>query len=127
MRRIASLMLGGVLLAGVGVPAAEAQYYNRGGGYYNGYNGTHPYDDRYDRGYYDRNHGYYDRNRGGIGPGKGAAIGAGAGALIGGLAGGGLKGALIGGAVGSAGGAIVGQANANRRHNDYRDYGYRRY
>ena len=118
MRAIGSLILSGVLLAGVIAPAAQAQYYNHGGGYYNGYNGTHPYDDRYD-------HNYYD-HRGGIGPGKGAAIGAGAGALIGGVAGGGLKGALIGGAVGSAGGAIIGQANANRRHDDYRDYGYRR-
>ena len=116
MRKIASVVLGSVLLAGSVAPVAQAQY-NRGG-YYNGYRNTHPYDDRYDRNYYDRHHG-------GIGPGKGALIGGGAGALLGGLLGGGLKGALIGGGVGAGGGALLGKANADRRHrDDYRDYGY---
>ena len=129
------MMLSGSLLAASLLPlavpvTAAAQYgYNNGnrGGYYNGYRGTHPYDDRYDRGRYhdDRR---YDDHRGGIGPGKGALIGGGAGALLGGLLGGGLKGALIGGGVGAGGGALLGKANADRRHRDeYRDYrdGYR--
>lgn len=121
MRRIAGIVLGSALLAGSVAPMVQAQYYNHGGGYYNGYRNTRPYDDRYDRDYYNRHHG-------GIGPGKGALIGGGAGALIGGLAGGGLKGALIGGAIGTGGGALLGKANADRRHRDeyrdYRDYGY---
>jgi hypothetical protein len=124
------MVLSGALLLGAVAPAVvvqpvEAQYrggYN-GGRYDNGYRGTHPYDDRYDR-------GRYDRNRGGIGPGKGALIGGAGGALLGGLLGGGLKGALIGGGIGAGGGALLGKANADRRHDrDYRDYnnGYRRY
>jgi hypothetical protein len=113
-----ALMLGAVAPVVTVTPAAAQDRY------YDGYRGTHAYDDRYDRGRYHDN---------GIGPGKGAAIGAGAGALLGGLLGGGLKGALIGGAVGAGGGAIVGKAaQDNRRDRDYRDYnngyyhGYRR-
>lgn len=128
MKRL-GMVLSGALLLGAVAPAvvvqpAEAQYR---GGYDNGYRGTHPYNDRYDR---ERYHGDYNRNHGGIGPGKGALIGGGAGALIGGLLGGGLKGALIGGGIGAGGGALLGKANADRRHDrDYRDYnnGYRRY
>jgi hypothetical protein len=123
MKRLGMVLSGALLLGAIapvvgGLPA-QAQY--GGGRYDNGYRGTHPYDDRYDRGR------YRNDNRGGIGPGKGALIGAGAGALLGGLIGGGMKGALIGGAVGAGGGAIVGKANADNRHQrDYRD-GYRRY
>jgi hypothetical protein len=110
-----ALLLGSVAPVLGGMPA-QAQ----GGRYDNGYRGTHPYNDRYDRGR------YQNRNQGGIGPGKGALIGAGAGALLGGLLGGGMKGALIGGAVGAGGGAIVGKAAQDNRQRDYRDYGYRR-
>ena len=118
------LVLSGTLLAAtflpLAVPVTAAAQYR--GGYYNGYRGTHPNDDRYDRGR------YRDDHRGGIGPGKGALIGGAAGAALGGLLGGGLKGALIGGGVGAGGGALLGKANADRRHDrDYRDYGYRRY
>jgi hypothetical protein len=115
-----ALLLGSVTPVVGGLPA-QAQ----GSRYDNGYRGSHPYDDRYDR-------GRYQNNQGGIGPGKGALIGAGAGALLGGLIGGGLKGALIGGAVGAGGGAIVGKAAQDNRQRDYRDYnngyyhGYRR-
>ena len=135
MKRL-GMVLSGALMLGALAPVvsavpAQAQYggQNRGG-YANGYRGTHPYDDRYDRNRYrdDRN-----RNQGGIGPGKGALIGGGAGALLGGLLGGGMKGALIGGGIGAGGGALLGKANADRRHDrDYRDYnngyynGYRR-
>ncbi len=133
MKRSGTFLLTASLVAGaLGLPAAAQAQYNRNGGYYNGYNGTHPYDDNYDRNHYDRHHDDYDRHRGGIGPGKGALIGSGAGALIGGLAGGGLKGALIGGGIGAGGGALIGKANADHRHNeerdyrDYGDYGYRR-
>ena len=131
------LMLGGALLAAsllpVAMPLTAAAQYNNGygnkgyrnnNGYSNGYRGTHPYNDQYDRGRYgdDRR---YDDHRGGFGPGKGALIGGGAGALLGGLLGGGLKGALIGGGVGAGGGALLGKANQNRqRDRDYRD-GYR--
>ncbi|WP_047492427.1 hypothetical protein [Terriglobus sp. TAA 43] len=125
MKRL-GMVLSGALLLGTVAPAvvvqpAEAQHH---GGYDNGYRGTHPYDDRYDRSRYQDNH-----KSGGIGPGKGALIGGGAGALLGGLIGGGLKGALIGGAVGAGGGALLGKANADSRNDrDYRDYnhGYRR-
>lgn len=126
MRRLGTLMLSGALIAGAAVPAvrAEAQYRGDRSGYYNGYRGTHAYDDRYDRDYYDRHHG-------GIGPGKGALIGGGGGALLGGLLGGGMKGALIGGGIGAGGGALLGKANADHRHHDeyrdYRDGGYDRY
>jgi hypothetical protein len=107
-----ALALGAVAPAMVSVPA-EAQRWH------DGYRGTHPYDDRYDRRYYDR------RDRGGIGPGKGALIGAGGGALLGALLGGGAKGALIGGAAGAGVGALAGKAAADNRHRrDWRD-GYR--
>ena len=139
MKRSGTFLLTASLVAGaLGLPAAAQAQYNRNGGYYNGYNGTHPYDDNYDRSHYDRHHDDYGRHHGGIGPGKGALIGSGAGALIGGLAGGG-KGALIGGlsaliggGIGAGGGALSGKANADHRHNeerdyrDYGDYGYRR-
>ena len=124
MRKLAGLVLGSALLTGVMLPVttAQAQYHGHDR-YDNGYRNTRPYDDRYDRDYYDHHHG-------GIGPGKGALIGGGAGALLGGLLGGGLKGALIGGGVGAGGGALLGKANADHRHHEeYRDYrdGYRRY
>jgi len=109
-----ALAMGAIAPAVVSVPA-EAQRWQ------NGYRGTHPYDDRYDRGRYD------NRNRGGIGPGKGALIGAGGGALLGALLGGGAKGALIGGAAGAGVGALAGKAAQNSRdRRDWRD-GYRRY
>ena len=125
MRKLATVVLSSALLAGSALPALEMQAQYRGHDRYDhGYRNTRPYDDRYDRDYYDHHH------HGGIGPGKGALIGGGAGALLGGLLGGGMKGALIGGGVGAGGGALLGKANADRRHRDeYRDYrdGYRRY
>jgi hypothetical protein len=115
-RALGVALVAGALAPVVGVTPAVAQ--DR---YYNGYRGTHAYNDRYDR---DR---YRGRDQGGIGPGKGALIGAGAGALLGGVLGGGLKGALIGGGVGAGGGALIGKAaQDNRDRRDYRDYGYRR-
>ena len=132
MRKLAGLVLSSALLVGT-VPMLSAQQYgrydhnrysNNYGRYSNGYRSTQPYNDQYDRNYYDRQH------HGGIGPGKGALIGGGAGALLGGLLGGGLKGALIGGGVGAGGGALLGKANADHRHREeYRDYreGYRPY
>ena len=126
MRKLASGVLSSALILGAALPAvtAHAQYYGHDHDRYNnGYRNTRPYNDGYDRDYYDRHHG-------GIGAGKGALIGGGAGALLGGLLGGGMKGALIGGGVGAGGGALLGKANSDRRHRDeYRDYRdvYRRY
>jgi hypothetical protein len=116
MNGLAKKLMGTVLGAGMLMSAAgplvshaDAQRYDRRGGYYRD------------------SHGHRHRRHGGIGPGKGALIGGAAGTGIGALVGGG-KGALIGGAVGAGGGALAGKANADHRHNDARRYDeYRRY
>jgi hypothetical protein len=96
------------------------QHFNDG--FRNGARGGQYYDSRYDHSRQDDNNRYYNDRRpdqGGIGPGKGALIGAGGGAVLGALFGGGLKGTIIGGAAGAGIGAVVGQANQNRRRDNY--------
>ena len=96
------------------------QHFNDG--FRNGARGGQYYDSRYDHSRQDDNNRYYNDRRpdqGGIGPGKGALLGAGGGAVLGALFGGGLKGTIIGGAVGAGIGAVVGQANQNRRRDNY--------